>query len=75
VLIAPLVITGEGVKSVVLAKLMGVEGGAVVDRSRLEDAIDILITYQNADGGYGTCEPARAGPWLEHLNASQVQLP
>ncbi len=39
---------------------------------RLEQAVDVLLRDQNADGGWSEYEKARAGRWLERLNAAEV---
>ena len=39
---------------------------------RLLDAVDLLLFWQNRDGGWGTYEKQRGPAWLEALNASEV---
>jgi squalene/oxidosqualene cyclase-like protein len=39
---------------------------------RLLDAVDLLLFWQNEDGGWGTYERQRVGAWLEALNASEI---
>ncbi len=41
-------------------------------RDRYIDATDLLLFWQNADGGFGTYERARAGAWIEKLNPSEI---
>jgi lanosterol synthase len=38
----------------------------------LRDAVKLLLSWQNADGGWATYEQQRGGSWLEALNPSQV---
>ncbi|MFZ5442652.1 MAG: terpene cyclase/mutase family protein [Myxococcota bacterium] len=38
----------------------------------LRDAVRLILSWQNADGGWPTYEPQRGGAWLEALNPSQV---
>ena len=38
----------------------------------LEDAVRLILSWQNLDGGWATYEKQRGGPWLELLNPSQV---
>ena len=41
-----------------------------VDRVRA--ALEFLLRRQNADGGFSTYEPERAGPWLARLNPAEM---
>lgn len=43
-----------------------------VEEPMLRAAVELLFTFQNDDGGFGTYERQRAGRWLEALNPSQV---
>jgi squalene/oxidosqualene cyclase-like protein len=38
----------------------------------LRASVRLMLSWQNADGGWATYEPQRAGTWLEALNPSQV---
>ncbi|MEZ4295567.1 MAG: terpene cyclase/mutase family protein [Polyangiaceae bacterium] len=38
----------------------------------LRDAVRLLLTWQNDDGGFGTYERQRAGAWMEQLNPAFV---
>ena len=40
--------------------------------ARLLDAVDLLLFWQNRDGGWGTYEKQRGPAWLEALNGSEV---
>jgi lanosterol synthase len=63
--------TSEGLKSVIL--LQRCHGfPTLVSDSRLEDAIDTLLTMQNASGGFATYEPSRGSEYMEYLNAAEV---
>ncbi|RPB03477.1 terpene synthase [Choiromyces venosus 120613-1] len=63
--------TAEGLKSVLL--LQSVPGmPKLISDERLEDNVDVLLTMQNANGGFASYELIRAGPWLESLNAAEV---
>jgi len=44
----------------------------VIDEQRIKQAVDIILSYQNADGGWPTYELKRAPKWLEKLNPSEV---
>jgi squalene/oxidosqualene cyclase-like protein len=43
-----------------------------VDRELLEASVELMLSFQNDDGGWSTYERQRAGAWLEALNPSQV---
>jgi squalene/oxidosqualene cyclase-like protein len=45
---------------------------ARIETARLLDAVDLLLFWQNEDGGWGTYERQRVGDWLEALNASEI---
>jgi lanosterol synthase len=63
--------TSEALKAVLL--LQRVHGfPALVSDSRLEDAVDTLLTMQNASGGFASYEPTRGSEYLEYLNAAEV---
>jgi squalene/oxidosqualene cyclase-like protein len=62
--------TAEGVK----AALIGIElgFGEPIGEARLHDAVRLILSWQNDDGGWATYELTRGGRWLERLNPSQV---
>lgn len=65
--------TAEGLSSVLKAhhqNLMPVEK-KLVD-SRMHDAVDVILSFQNADGGWATYENTRSAPWIEFLNPSGI---
>lgn len=39
---------------------------------RLKDAVDLILSFQNTDGGWATYELTRGPGWLEWLNAAEV---
>ncbi|NOT10331.1 MAG: terpene cyclase/mutase family protein [Methylococcaceae bacterium] len=45
---------------------------STIDEHRIKQAVDILLSYQNSDGGWATYELTRAPKWLEKLNPSEV---
>jgi squalene/oxidosqualene cyclase-like protein len=45
---------------------------APMETQRLLDAVDLLLFWQNKDGGWATYERQRVGAWLEMLNASEI---
>lgn len=44
----------------------------LLEDQRIYDAIDTLLTYQNASGGCSSYEVTRGGDWMETLNAAEV---
>lgn len=43
-----------------------------IGKERLQDTVDLLLAYQNKDGGWASYEPTRAPKWIEKLNAAEV---
>lgn len=43
-----------------------------IDTIRIRQAVDVILSYQNTDGGWATYELTRAPKWLEKLNPSEV---
>jgi len=63
--------TSEALKAVLM--LQGDCGyPTVVSNERVRDAVDTLLTMQNASGGFATYEPQRGSEYLEYLNAAEV---
>jgi squalene cyclase len=59
-----------GLKAMLL--LSDEEGLAPLADVRLFDAVHVLLTLQNADGGWATYENTRGWRWFERLNPSEV---
>lgn len=71
--------TGEGLKATLCllkseAVQKGLQEGKLkpISDERLYKAANILLTYQNEDGGFATYENNRGWGWYEHLNPSEV---
>ncbi|MFI5887764.1 terpene cyclase/mutase family protein [Streptomyces sp. NPDC051554] len=62
--------TAEALKAALLGNDMG--AGSPLEQGRIDDAVRLLLGWQNPDGGWPTYERARAGRWLERFNPSQV---
>ncbi len=56
----------------IAALALGPYAKSPIGTARLLDAVDLLLFWQNEDGGWGTYEKQRAGRWLEALNASEI---
>lgn len=44
----------------------------VITEQRLKKAVDVILGFQNKDGGWATYELTRAPKWLEKLNPSEI---
>jgi squalene cyclase len=71
--------TGEGLKGVLCLRKSkvvadGIEKGTLkpIDDKRLQNAVEVLLSYQNEDGGFATYENDRGFGWYESLNPSEV---
>ncbi|KAI8928054.1 terpenoid cyclases/protein prenyltransferase alpha-alpha toroid [Entophlyctis helioformis] len=64
--------TAEGLKSVLLTHKALTYVKPTVTDDRIFDAVNVLLSMQNADGGFASYELQRSTPWLEHLNPSEV---
>jgi lanosterol synthase len=63
--------TSEGIKCV-LALQNEHHYPTLINDRRLKDAVDVVLTMQNASGGCASYEPTRGHELLEHLNAAEV---
>jgi squalene/oxidosqualene cyclase-like protein len=63
--------TAEGLSAALAIHHSGLVNPAI-DKTRIRQAVDIILSYQNADGGWATYELTRAPKWLEKLNPSEV---
>ena len=65
--------TSEGLKAaLVLAELPAEKVGAPIPAGRLAECVDIILSYQNADGGWATYENTRSWPWVELFNPAET---
>lgn len=71
--------TGEGLKGVLALMdspivMKAVKKGILknIEPSRLYDAVNVILTLQNEDGGWATYENNRGFGWYEELNPSEV---
>jgi len=71
--------TGEGLKGVLcLLKSKTIKSGLEnnlilsIGPDRLHDSVNVLLSYQNEDGGWATYENNRGFLWYEGLNPSEV---
>ncbi|XP_075870113.1 lanosterol synthase [Nelusetta ayraudi] len=64
--------TAEGLKSLMLLQELCPSVCRPVDAQRLYDAVNVLLSMRNPDGGIATYETKRGGRLLELLNPSEV---
>ena len=66
--------TAEGLGAVLAMHTSGLieQGDQHVDRERMCEAVDLILSFQNNDGGWATYENTRGPAWLEVLNPSGV---
>lgn len=63
--------TAEGLSATLAVHHSGLVN-PMIDESRIKQAVEIILSYQNTDGGWPTYELKRAPEWLEKLNPSEV---
>ncbi|KAG6334196.1 hypothetical protein ID866_4896 [Astraeus odoratus] len=64
--------TGEGLKSVLYLQNHVQGTPKLISDDRLFDAVDTMLTMQNANGGFASYELVRGPQWLEWLNPAEV---
>lgn len=64
--------TAEGLKATLKMHRKGVAGINPISDERLKNATDLVLSWQNKDGGWATYENYRSGSWLELLNPSEI---
>ncbi|KAL8149707.1 cycloartenol Synthase [Apium graveolens] len=65
--------TAEGLKAaLLLSKLSPELVGEPLDAKRLYDAVNVILSLQNSDGGYATYELTRSYRWLELINPAET---
>nr|AUD10127.1 putative cycloartenol synthase [Ononis spinosa] len=65
--------TAEGLKTVLLLSKIAPEiVGEPLDIKRLYDAVNVLLSLQNEDGGLATYELTRSYSWLEIINPAET---
>lgn len=63
--------TAEGLSAVLAVHHSGLVTPTIAE-ARIKQAVDVILSYQNSDGGWATYELTRAPKWLEKLNPSEV---
>jgi lanosterol synthase len=61
--------TAEGLTAALMLEHAGLPA---LPEERILDAVRLLLTWQNRDGGWATYEKQRGGRWLDRLNPAHV---
>jgi len=64
--------TSEGLKAALLLAELGPEAGPALEPHRLYEAVNVIMSYQNHDGGWATYENTRSFHALEVLNPAET---
>ncbi|KAG6865713.1 hypothetical protein C0991_012529 [Blastosporella zonata] len=64
--------TGEGLKAAMYLQNHLDFTPKLISKQRMCDAIDVMLTLQNPNGGFASYEPIRGPKWLEWLNPAEV---
>ncbi|KAL9241665.1 hypothetical protein vseg_015749 [Gypsophila vaccaria] len=65
--------TAEGLKAALwLSKLPSQIVGEPIEVKRFYDAVNVILSLQNDDGGFATYELTRSYPWLELINPAET---
>ncbi|KAG7025949.1 Cycloartenol synthase [Cucurbita argyrosperma subsp. argyrosperma] len=65
--------TAEGLKAVLLlSKLPSEIVGKSIDAQQLYNAVNVILSLQNTDGGFATYELTRSYRWLELMNPAET---
>ncbi|BCG63234.1 MAG: lanosterol synthase [Methyloprofundus sp.] len=63
--------TAKGLSATLAVHKTGIVKTNISDE-RIKQAVDVILSYQNKDGGWPTYELSRAPKWLEALNPSEI---
>ncbi|XP_022753475.1 cycloartenol synthase 2 isoform X2 [Durio zibethinus] len=65
--------TAEGLKAaLLLSKIPPEIVGEPLEAKRLYDAVNVILSLQNTEGGFATYELTRSYPWLELINPAET---
>ncbi len=64
--------TAEGLKVALKISASGIDVANPISNSRLKQTADLILSFQNKDGGWASYELTRAPKWLELLNPSEI---
>jgi len=63
--------TAKGLSATLAIQKTGLVKTSISDE-RIKQAVDVILSYQNKDGGWPTYELSRSPKWLEKLNPSEI---
>ncbi|THH29516.1 hypothetical protein EUX98_g4663 [Antrodiella citrinella] len=63
---------GEGLKAVLYIQGHVKDAPQLISERRLCDAVDVIISLQNPDGGFASYELIRGYNWFEYLNPAEI---
>ncbi|NOQ13915.1 MAG: hypothetical protein GQ583_05465 [Methyloprofundus sp.] len=63
--------TAKGLSATLAIQKTGLFKTSISDE-RIKQAVDVILSYQNKDGGWPTYELSRSPKWLETLNPSEI---
>ena len=55
-----------------ISSILGLSDDMMIPDDRIFDAVNVILTYHNEDGGWATYENNRGYGWYEMLNPSEV---
>ncbi|XP_030942936.1 cycloartenol synthase 2 isoform X1 [Quercus lobata] len=64
--------TAEGLKAALLLSKIPTYVGEPLDAKQFYDAVNVLLSLQNGDGGFATYELTRSYQWLELINPAET---
>ncbi|XP_059634519.1 cycloartenol synthase 2-like [Cornus florida] len=65
--------TAEGLKTaLLLSKMPDNIAGETIAPNQLHDAVNLILTLQNNNGGFASYEPTRSYAWLEIINPAEL---
>ncbi|KAF3333061.1 cycloartenol synthase-like protein [Carex littledalei] len=65
--------TAEGLKAtLLLSKLPQSMVGPPIEANRLHDAVNVILSLMNKNGGFATYELTRSYAWMEMINPSEI---
>ncbi len=64
--------TSEGLKTAIKTHQLSISLGKKIDNQRLQWAADLILSWQNKDGGWASYELTRGPKWLEKINPAEV---
>lgn len=65
--------TAEGLKAALMLSQLPVDAaGEALEPDRLHDAVNLILSLQNSNGGFATYELTRSYEWLEMINPAEI---